>query len=179
MVNNGFIQALLILPYTFLLSTPLISQDTTTMAKINTEVWNNFEKAFLTNDVALLESLHAENILRIPADKKVIVPGKEYFESQEKSFDWIKVNDYQIKMELRFTERICSEKYASERGIFRFRIDDGEETRIIYGEFHVILQNINRSWKIILDYDSSEEGTITAEYYEKAYDKWNFKPFLR
>ncbi len=179
MSNNRFVQALLIWSHAFLLSTPLISQDTTIMAQINTEVWNNFEKAFLTNDVTLFESLHAENIIRIPADKKVIIPGKEYFESQEKSFDWIKINDYQIKMELRFMERICSPEYASERGIFKFRVDDGEKIRIIYGEFHIILQNINGRWKIILDYDSDEGGAITAESYEKAYDKWNFKPFLR
>ncbi len=163
-----------------LLSAGLSAQDSTIMKQINDDVWTNFEEAFITYDVDLFKSIHTQNILRIPADKKVIVPSDEYFESQDKSFKWIRENDYQAIMELRFIERIGNTSYASERGIFKFTvIDDEKNERIFYGKFHVLLEKKNGTWKIFVDYDSNEKGTITAESFEKASDKWDFKPFLR
>lgn len=158
----------------------LYGQDSTLLKQINEQVWTKFEQAFVTYDVDLFKSVHTPDILRIPADKKVIVPSMEYFESQDKSFKWIKENEYQTKMELRFLERIGNENFASERGIFKFTvIDDENEERIFYGKFHVLLKKQNNLWKIFVDYDSNEGGTITIETFENAYEKWNYKPFLQ
>lgn len=149
------------------------------MKQINDEVWTKFEQAFISYDVDLFKSIHTQDILRIPADKKVIVPSKEYFESQDKSFKWIKENNYQTKIELKFIERICNTSYASERGIFKFTIiDDESKERIVYGKFHVLLKKTDGRWKIFFDYDSNEMGTITAESFKNAYHKWNFEPFI-
>jgi Ca2+-binding EF-hand superfamily protein len=149
------------------------------MKQINDDVWTKFEQAFVTYDVDLFKSIHTQDILRIPADKKVIVPSEEYFESQDKSFNWIKENNYQTKIELKFIERICNASHASERGIFKFTIIDNEtKERIIYGKFHVLLKKTDEKWKIFFDYDSNEDGTITAESFKNAYGKWNFEPFI-
>jgi ketosteroid isomerase-like protein len=149
------------------------------MKQINEDVWTKFEQAFVTYDVDLFKSVHTADILRVPADKKVIVPGKEYFESQDKSFMWIKENNYQTNIELKFIERICNNNFASERGIFKFTVlDDEKKERIVYGKFHVFLRNTDGRWKIFVDYDSNEGGGINAESFKNAYDKWNFAPFI-
>lgn len=166
--------------FLFLLTFPVsFSQDTNIFKEINEQVWDKFEEAFQTNNVELLNSIHTKEVLRIPADKQVIVSGEDYFESQVKSFNWVKENNYSTKIELRFLERISNNEYGSERGIFRFTVIDSEdEKRIFYGKFHVLLKKVNGSWKIMLDYDSNENNTINEESFEKACDKWNFEPFL-
>ena len=157
-----------------------LSQDSTILKQINSQVWDNFEKAFAVNDVELLLSLHTKDVIRIPADKKVIVSASDYSESQHKSFKWIEENNYQTKIELRFIERICNEINASERGIFKFTvIDDEDDNRIFYGKFHVLLRMEGDSWKISMDYDSKEEGLIDEESFKKAHLRTNYMPFQR
>lgn len=154
-------------------------QDTNIFKQINTQVWEKFEEAFQTNNVDLINSIHTKDILRIPADKQVIISGEDYFDSQLKSFNWVKENNYYTKIELRFIERIANNNYGSERGIYKFTVTDpGSEERIFYGKFHVLLRKVDENWKIMLDYDSNENNTINEEIFRKAFDKWNFKPFL-
>lgn len=144
-----------------------------------TQVWEKFEEAFITNDAALFNSLHAQNILRIPADSKTLISGKEYFDNQIQSFKWVTENGYKTGMELRFIERINYENHASERGIFRFVVTEPDSTqRIYFGKFHVILERESDIWKISMDYDSSENGTIDEKSFIDAFDKWNFSPFI-
>ncbi len=170
----------LILLITIIPFCQVFSQDSTILAQINTQVWDKFEKAFATNDVDLLISIHTKEAIRIPADKKVIVTAMDYFESQVKSFKWVNENNYQTKIELRFVERICNEINASERGIFKYTvIDDEGDVRTFFGKFHVLLKKENNTWKIYMDYDSSEENTIDENSFMKAFDRKYFMPFQR
>lgn len=133
----------------FLFSNRSEAQDTAVFKEINKQVWEKFEKAFQTADPDLLTSLHTEDILRIPAESNVIVAGSEYFETQQKSFKWVKDNNYSMKLELRFTERITNGKFTSERGVYRYKvIDDNSEERLYFGKFHVLLRKEHDTWKI-------------------------------
>jgi hypothetical protein len=163
----------------FLFQNFCFAQDTNIFKQINTQVWEKFENAFATNNPELLNSLHTTDILRIPADSKTIIGGQEYFNSQIESFGWIKENGYKTEMELRFIERINYSNYASERGIFNFTvIEPGNIIRQYFGKFHMILIKEDDFWKIHVDYDSTENGTINETTFLSAFDKWNFKPFL-
>lgn len=157
----------------------LNAQDTAVFRQINLQVWQKFEEAFVSNNPSLLNSLHTRDILRIPAESKTILAGKEYFDSQVKSFEWVKDNGYKTAMNVRFVERINYQSNASERGIFKFTVTEPTgEQRNYYGKFHVLLISVDGIWKISMDYDSTENGTISEKTYNEAYDMWNFKPFL-
>jgi hypothetical protein len=178
MKTNRFFSYLL-LSLIILTSNRSFSQDTNIFREINTQVWEKFESAFKTNNPELLNSLHTSDILRIPAESKTLLFGKEYFASQNESFAWIKDNGYSTGMELRFIERINYEAHASERGIFKFTvIEPGDVKRVYFGKFHMILEKQSGTWKIAVDYDSNENGAITETDFNNAYDKWNLKPFL-
>lgn len=77
----------------------------------------------------------------------------------------------QIKhtFELRFTERISSGNLAYEVGYFKNEstIPSGEK-RSSYGKFHVTLRKEIGHWKILVDSDSNEGGTITEEMFQAA-----------
>jgi len=82
-------------------------------------------------------------------------------------------------MEIRFIERINYKMNASEKGIFKFTVTEPDGVkRKYFGKFHVLLINENGIWKISMDYDSTEDGTINELSFAKAFDKWNFIPFL-
>ncbi|MBN1649882.1 MAG: nuclear transport factor 2 family protein [Bacteroidales bacterium] len=157
----------------------LNAQDTNVFRQINTQVWEKFEEAFITNNPELLNSLHTDNVLRIPSDSKTIIIGKEYFENQKKSFAWVLENGYKTLMELRFIERISYDNYASERGIFKIIvIEPGDIKQQYFGKFHMILEKKDEAWKISVNYDSTENGTIDELSFKNASDMWDFKPFL-
>ena len=171
---------LIVFNLSFFQISKVFSQDTTVFRQINTEVWDKFEKAFRTNDAALFNSLQAKDVLRIPADSKTILSGHEYLDSQIKSFQWVKENGFKTEMELRFIERINFGSDASEKGIFKFTVTEPDSThRYYYGKFHVLLkQQADKTWKITMNYDSSEKGTVDENDFKEAYDEWNFTPFL-
>lgn len=142
-------------------------QTKTEFETINKQIWKTFSEAYKTKDVALYKSIHSEEFIRINGNTKTIRNKKSYFAKFEKN--WQQENP-KLQIEFRFIERIVSEDKASEIGIYKLRIDDnGEETRYFYGKFHVILIK-NEQWKILVDYDSDEFGTIGEDDFQKAFD---------
>ena len=75
-----------------------------------------------------------------------------------------------MKIEFRFIERISSEGKASERGIYKLTVTTGRnEPQFYFGKFHVILTKETK-WKLLMNYDSDEYGTIGEEDFFAADD---------
>jgi ketosteroid isomerase-like protein len=75
-------------------------------------------------------------------------------------------------LELRFSERISDSNKAIEVGIYKGTFTNSKgETHTYYGRFHVVLRKEGETWKILVDTDSSESGTIGEDDFTKA------KPF--
>jgi hypothetical protein len=179
-MKKKYFQPISLIAFIFCFNLTLVAQDSIKFREINTQVWQKFEEAFSTNNVDLLISLHTNNILRIPADAKTLIIGQDYFDSQIEGFKWTKDNGYKTEIDLRFIERINYDEHASEKGIFKFTVTEPNNTeRVYFGKFHVLLEKQDNAWKISMDYDSNENGTITGDNFNAAYDKWNFDPFLR
>ncbi|MFW6227617.1 MAG: YybH family protein [Bacteroidota bacterium] len=139
------------------------------MAEINRQVWYPFYKAYETLDAELFASLHDTAIFRIPADNKTIETYSEYISGLENWFAQNLKDNRQLNIEFRFFERINNNLTASERGIYKFSMRaPGTEEVVFYGKFHVILQKENGVWKIRMDYDSNEGGTIGEDDYMAA-----------
>ena len=70
---------------------------------------------------------------------------------------------------LRFTERIANDNQAMEVGIYKVTITEKSGSiRTFYGRFHVALRKENDIWKILVDTDSSERGSIGEQDYMQA-----------
>ncbi|MBT8232302.1 MAG: hypothetical protein HKO66_11200, partial [Saprospiraceae bacterium] len=80
---------------------------------------------------------------------------------------------------LRFFERINNDKIASERGFYK-SVSNPEtpNERISYGQFHALLQNENGTWKILMDYDSDNGGTVSSADFESANALEDIDPFV-
>jgi len=143
------------------------AQDNTNLKDINQQIWNNFTKAFETLDFELFESLHSEEFIRIGGDSKNIRNKENYISGYKQRWQNMSLNQ---TISFKFLERICNDSIASERGIYKLiRNPNTDIEKSYFGKFHVILKKESSIWKIIIDYDSSENNTINKTSYNNAY----------
>lgn len=145
---------------------------------INADIWKPFSDAFATANAELYIGLHTKDFLRISRDG---IQTKDGFAARSRAgFERGKKENRPMNIDFRLLERIVSPDYASERGIFRTTVNAGRANeRSFYGKFHVVFRKENGTWKIIMDYDSNENGTITMTSFEQAYRIDDFEKYLK
>lgn len=140
---------------------------------INEQVWKPFTKAIMTQDVSSFVALHSSDLVRAEINQKKVMSLDEYRKGMEAGWPgWkesIQKNKTHFTFELRFTERISNGTLAYEIGYFKNEtVNASGEKRESFGKFHVVLRKENNTWKILVDSDSSEGGTITAAMFQAA-----------
>lgn len=158
-----------------LLSTDAISQNINDLKDINSQIWSNFTKSFENLDYQLFESLHSNDLIRVNGgDYKSIRNKEAYLEDYKNRWENASLKQ---TITFRFLERISKNGMASERGVYKFTINPGSETqKLYYGKFHVILRKKEGLWKILIDYDFSENESIneTEILYKEAFAQNDF-----
>lgn len=142
-------------------------------AAINEQVWKPFTKAIITQDVTGFAALHSTDLVRAEINRKKVMGLDEYKRGMEAGWPgWkesIQKNKTHYTFELRFTERISNGTLAYEIGYFKNEtINANGEKRESFGKFHVVLRKEVGIWKILVDSDTNEGGTITAEMFQAA-----------
>ena len=124
---------------------------------INDQVWIPFTNSFNERNTEAFMAVHSKDLIRAPRDSKVV----QNFEEYKKENQLGESRTSKRSIELRFTERIASETQAYEVGIYKTTSTNSKgESRSFYGKFHVVLRKESGTWKILVDSDSSEGGTI-------------------
>jgi ketosteroid isomerase-like protein len=140
---------------------------------INLQVWKPFTTAIMNQDVATFVSLHSKDLIRVERDQKNLLDLKAYQSGMEAGWPgWkesIKKSNQKYVFELRFLERISNGTQAFEVGYFKNEVTTATgEKRISYGKFMVALRKEDGKWKILVDSDTRENGTITDEMFAAA-----------
>ncbi|GAA3589107.1 hypothetical protein GCM10022396_02940 [Flavivirga amylovorans] len=154
------------------------SQNINDLKEINSQIWNNFSKSFETLNYELFESLHSKDLIRVNGGDYKSIRNKEAYLEGYKSRWSNPVLSQTISF--RFSERICKDGMASERGVYKFTMNPRTENqKIYYGKFHVILRKENGLWKILIDYDSSENESIneTETLYQNTFAVDDFEKY--
>lgn len=142
-----------------------IPQDAGNIARlkeINRDIWVPFSEAYATNDADKYIALHTPDLIRATGGDGAEVKNlAEYGQSSQMHFQRNNADNREVEIAFNFFERIAGEDMASERGIYRFTSfgADGKRQHF-YGRFHVFLRKMGGTWKIAVDYDSDEDGTI-------------------
>lgn len=149
-----------------------ISQPTD-QTDINNQVWKPFTKAIMVQDVAGFIAVHSKDVVRAELNDKQVMDYSEYLVSMENSWpgwrDYNQKNGVKYTFELRFLQRISNGNLAYEVGYFKNEsINAKGEKRQYFGKFQVALRKENGTWKILVDSDTNEGGTITEEMFLKA-----------
>ena len=151
------------------------AQENKCLNEINNQVWSNFTKAFETFDHELFGSLHAEELVRVGGNSKLIRNKTDYINGYASRW---KTNKTPQTISFRFLERICNDTKASERGIYKLTVNEGlSNEQSYYGKFHVIMVKEDNLWKLLVDYDSNEDNTINEKIYKNAFAIDDFEKY--
>lgn len=131
------------------------SATASTQQEINRSVWQPFKTAFEAMDGEALNALYAKDVLRV-------TPGGLDTEEKFKGFNLRRFEENiarsdHIALDFWFDSRQSNAHTAYEVGFFRFTITSrtGQTSRF-YGQFHIVLQKIEGSWKITQDWDTDQ-----------------------
>ena len=136
--------------------------------EIDRTVWEPFTRSFAACDAAGFNQLHSKDLVRAERDRGRVMDFEEYCRHNEGMFQQARDTQANQVLELRFTERLRKGDLAYEVGIYRTTIVVGGETHEYFGRFHVVLRNEAGVWKILVDSDSSEGGTVGAKDFSEA-----------
>ena len=151
----------------FLFCNICMAQNSSCIKEINNDIWSNFSKAFENVNINLFESIHSADLIRVGGDYKTIRDKNNYIADYKKRW---KNDSKNQTISFRFLERICDDSKASERGIYKLvRNPNTKNEKVYFGKFHVLLRKENNQWKILVDYDSTENNTINIDAFNKAH----------
>ncbi len=145
---------------------------------IDADVWLPYSKAFAEGKPADYIALHSKSLLRVMGDLKYVDPYDGFARNMTEMFDTLKKQNTKVSIQFRFTERIANQDTASERGVYEFTLTDakGKVTRN-YSRFHNFLKKEGGKWKIVMDYDSGEKGTVTEATFKAAFARDDYAKF--
>jgi uncharacterized protein (TIGR02246 family) len=135
--------------------------DEALLRQLNDDIWHVFTSAYAARDAAAFLAVHAPDLIRVGGPEKQVHRFDEYAAQVGQWFAELIEDGHNVGIELRFTERIASDDVASERGVFRIVLTRaGGEERLFYGRFHTFARKVDGRWRIAVDYDSDEGGTV-------------------
>ncbi len=145
---------------------------------INKDIWKPFSEAYQSLQAEKYLALHSKDLIRAEGGAKQVKNLVQYSENVRKMFDNLNQSGSKVTINFRFLERIINQESASERGIFEFALTNTKsEKQQFYGKFHVFSRQEKGVWKILVDYDSNENGTINAESYKAAFGLEEFEKY--
>ncbi|MEO5905518.1 MAG: nuclear transport factor 2 family protein, partial [Saprospiraceae bacterium] len=148
------------------------------LLEINNDIWTPFSEAYATGDADKYLALHSPHFVRASRNGKTTSDLNGYAKGVLRSFNRNAINGGRTTIEFHFFERFASEITASERGIYKYTFYPPSGTPTSgYGEFHVVSRKENGAWKILMDYDSDENGTIDEADFEAGWAVHDIKKF--
>jgi ketosteroid isomerase-like protein len=137
--------------------------------EINDQVWTPFIAGFTNGDTDQFMNVHSKELVRSPRDSKSIQTWAEYYQGTKTRNERRKTSGVKSEIELRFTERIATAQQAIDVGIYKTtNISNDGQRHSFYGRFHAVLRKESGTWKILVDTDSSEGGTISEASFTAA-----------
>jgi ketosteroid isomerase-like protein len=132
------------------------------LKEIDRDIWMPFSEAYAASDADKYLALHTPDFIRANGGTYSGIQNlTEYTAEIKAGFARSKGSGKPVQIDFTFFERIAGPETASERGIYRYAsVNKNGENRNYYGKFHVFLRKINGTWKIAVDYDSDEDGSI-------------------
>lgn len=144
--------------------------DPARLAELERDIWRPFSAAIAARDAPAHVALHSAQFVRASGDLKRVQTFAQWRDDNLQMFARLAERDIRPAIAFRFSERLAGAEVASERGIYEFAATDAKgETRRYYGQFHVISRKENGRWRLLVDYDSSEGGTITEANFRAAH----------
>jgi uncharacterized protein (TIGR02246 family) len=134
------------------------------LRELNRDVWHAFRRAYGARDAAAFLALHSPDLIRAGGPAHEVHGFEDYAAQTGQWFADLAGRGDSVGIEFRFLERIAAGDLASERGVFRITATRATgEQRVFYGRFHTFTRKQDGRWRIAVDYDTDDGGTLSAE----------------
>ncbi|HET7018871.1 MAG TPA: nuclear transport factor 2 family protein [Streptosporangiaceae bacterium] len=132
-------------------------------------MWRAYRHAYNSGDAEAFIALHTPELIRAGGPAMTISGFRDFAAITRQWLTELAERGDTVEIEFRFTERIVDGDLASERGVYQLtaRRVTGE-MKVMYGRFHTFARKANGRWRIVADYDSDENGSVTAEDFDSA-----------
>ncbi len=131
------------------------------LADVNRDIWLPFRAAYATRDADAFAAFHHPDMVRVQVPSQWIGTRDEHVAQTAAAFAKSGELGDALAIDFRFDQRITSEDLAFERGIYELSIIAGDGTaRVFYGRFNTIARRTSGGWRLILDQDDDEGGTV-------------------
>jgi uncharacterized protein (TIGR02246 family) len=139
------------------------------LAELNRDIWRPFVRTYHDRDLEAFLSLYDRDLIRAGGPAKEVYGYERYAAGTADWFAQVAERGDSLAIEFRFTERIADGDLASERGVFRITATrPGADQLIFHSQFHTLARKTDGRWRIVADYDTNENGAITAESFAAA-----------
>jgi len=154
------------------------SPPTEFLRELNRDIWEPFRAAYARMDADAYLALHSADLLRVEADEKWLGGLDDYAARVRPAFAQLAAKGAVMDIDFRFTERIAAGGNASERGVYRLAVTPpGEEPRLHFAEFRTVARKHEGTWRIVLDHDHSDHGSVGVQRYTAAHALDDLDPF--
>jgi ketosteroid isomerase-like protein len=141
---------------------PLAPEDV--QRQIDREVWIPFLAASNAFDTDGFLAVQSRGMIRVSPDSKEVYGLSRYQSEIREGFARARERGIVRTSEMRFLQRTASQDLAHETGYFRSQVTlTTGALRVRYSRFEMILRKEDGKWRILVDKDSAEGGTITED----------------
>lgn len=145
---------------------------------LNNDIWHAYRRAYGNGDAAAFLALHSPDLIRAGGPAQRIQGFPAHAAETGRWFAELAAGGDGVDIDFRFTERIAEGDLASERGRYRLTARrPGAEDKVFHGAFHLFARRIDGRWRIVVDYDSDEGATVTAEMFAEGAAIDDVRPF--
>lgn len=140
--------------------------DNPLLDELNRDIWHPFRRTYRTRDLDGFLGLYHLDLIRAGGPTKEVYGFDRLAADTRDWFTEVSASGDSFDIEFRFTERIAAGELASERGCYRITVTpaDGDD-RVLHGRFHTFARKTGGRWRIVTDYDTDDDGAITAEMF--------------
>ena len=130
------------------------SQETQSVqSEIDQTLWKPFKAAFENGDGKALNSLYAEQVLRVTPDG--IDTENQFKNANLRRFENNKISGTTIRLDFWFDSRKTNAATSYEVGFYRMKLVSAAGEKTIFGQFHIVLKKLDGRWQITQDWDTT------------------------
>ncbi|MEV4137787.1 DUF4440 domain-containing protein [Dactylosporangium sp. NPDC049742] len=139
------------------------------LRELNGDVWQPLRAAYAARDAEAFLALHAPDLIRASATNHTIFGLERYAAQVRPWFAGLAARGDLVEITFRFTERLVSADLAGERGVFRIVLQPiGGDRMVLYARFHTLSRKVDLRWRIAVDYDTNDGGSVDAKAFDAA-----------
>ncbi|MCR9259729.1 MAG: nuclear transport factor 2 family protein [Pseudomonadaceae bacterium] len=124
---------------------------------IDQTVWKTFQAAFEALDGEALNSVYADEVLRVTPEGLDVT--QRFKKTNQTRFLENRQKGEGVALDFWFDTRHTNAGVSYDTGFYRVTVTspNGEQS-YAYGQFHIVLKNIEGQWKIVQDWDTAKIG---------------------